>query len=116
MTTEILTTIKKTLGISQEDYSFDTDLIIFINATMMILSQLGVVEADNMIISQTTTWKEFFGDRTDLEVLKTYIHFKVKQMFDPPTSTAAIESVKQITKELEWRITNMSTIESSIKV
>ena len=42
-----------------------------------------------------------------LEVVKTYIHFKVKSMFDPPTSSALIEANKNIIAELEWRINNL---------
>ncbi len=106
--TGILATIKKTIGIAQEDDSFDDDLIIYINATLLILSQLGLKEADKTpMINSETTWNEFLGDRTDLEVVKTYIHFKVKNMFDPPTSSALAEAHKGIIAELEWRINNL---------
>ena len=106
--TSILSTIKKTIGISQEDDSFDEDLILYINATILILSQLGLKEAyKTPSINSETTWTEFLGDRTDLEVVKTYIHFKVKNMFDPPTSSALAEAQKGIIAELEWRINNL---------
>lgn len=106
--TGILATIKKTIGIAQEDTSFDEDLLLYINATMLILSQLGLKEADvSKPINSETTWADLLGDRTDLEVVKTYIHFKVKSMFDPPTSSALIEAHKNIIAELEWRINNL---------
>lgn len=106
--TGILSTIKKTIGIAQEDVSFDEDLILYINATLLILSQLGLKEADKTpVINSETTWDELLGDRTDLEVVKTYIHFKVKNMFDPPTSSALMEANKNIIAELEWRINNL---------
>ena len=38
----ILTSIKKLLGIPEDDESFDTDIIIHINSVFMILNQLGV--------------------------------------------------------------------------
>ena len=109
--TGILATIKKTIGIAQEDTSFDEDLLLYINATMLILSQLGLKEADvSNPINSETTWADLLGDRTDLEVVKTYIHFKVKSMFDPPTSSALIEAHKNIIAELEWRINNLEII------
>lgn len=104
----ILTTIKKTIGIAQEDTSFDQDLLIYINATLMIISQLGITEADKFpIVDADDTWDDLIGDRTDLEILKTYIHFKVKGMFDPPTNSAAIQANNNIIAELEWRINNL---------
>ena len=105
---EILATIKKTVGVSQEDDSFDEDLIIYINATLMILSQIGLKEANEVpMIDKTTTWAQLLGDRTDLEIVKTYIHFKVKSMFDPPTNSAAVQAHAAIISELEWRINNL---------
>ncbi len=104
----ILSTIKKTLGIAQEDISFDVDIIIFINSTLFILSQLGLKEADTTpIIDDITTWEDLLGTRTDLEVVKTYIHFKTKNMFDPPTNSASAEAYNRVIAELEWRIANL---------
>ena len=48
-----------------------------------------------------------FRDRKDLEIVKTYICFKVKMMFDPPTSSAALEATKRVLDEQEWRIANI---------
>ena len=42
----ILTSVKKIIGISEEDESFDTDLIMHINSVIMILHQLGVGKED----------------------------------------------------------------------
>lgn len=107
---EILATIKKALGISKEDDSFDVDLLLYINATLFVLSQLGLDEADTTpIISETTTWVELLGSRTDLEVVKTYMTFRVKNMFDPPTNSAAAQAYNNIISELEWRINNLKT-------
>ena len=112
----ILSSIKELLGISYEDESFDFEILMHINATLAILFQMGVKEAgDTPIIDITTTWRELFGDRTDLEMVKTYIYFKVKSMFDPPTNSAGLESLNRVMKEFEWRINNLQTINSASK-
>ena len=107
----ILSSVKELLGISYEDESFDFEILMHINATLAILFQMGVEEAgDTPVIDITTTWRELFGDRTDLEMVKTYIYFKVKSMFDPPTNSAGLESLNRVMKEFEWRINNLQTI------
>ena len=111
----ILNTVKKTIGISIDDSSFDVDLILYINSVILILSQLGLSEADTTpIIDDATTWIQFLGDRKDLEIVKSYIHFKVKLMFDPPSNTASIKAITDIISEHEWRITNSNTIKEVI--
>lgn len=107
----ILDTIKQLLGISSEDTSFDIDIIIFINTSLSALYQMGVEETKECpIINEITMWEDLLDDRTDLEPVKTYIYFKVKSMFDPPTNSSAREAMDRLIKELEWRITNMLTI------
>ena len=109
----ILSTIKQLLGISVEDTSFDMDIIIYINTVLGILTQLGLDEAGNEpIINKYTTWEDLLDDRTDLEFVKTYIHLKVKSMFDPPSSSAGMEAMNSIIKELEWRINNFKEVKS----
>ena len=112
----ILSSVKELLGISYEDESFDFEILMHINATLSVLFQMGVEEAgDTPVIDITTTWRELFGDRTDLEMVKTYIYFKVKSMFDPPTNSAGLESLNRVMKEFEWRINNLQTINHTSK-
>ena len=112
----ILSSVKELLGISYEDESFDFEILMHINATLAILFQMGVEEAgDTPVIDITTTWRELFEDRTDLEMVKTYIYFKVKSMFDPPTNSAGLESLNRVMKEFEWRINNLQTINHTSK-
>ena len=112
----ILSSVKELLGISYEDESFDFEILMHINATLAILFQMGVEEVgDTPVIDITTTWRELFGDRTDLEMVKTYIYFKVKSMFDPPTNSAGLESLNRVMKEFEWRINNLQTINHTSK-
>lgn len=101
----ILTTIKKLLGISEEYEHFDSDIIVHINSALMILTQLGVGPANGFSISdEMSLWSDFLGDDHRLEAVKTYIHLKVKLLFDPPTNSAVIESLNKSISELEWRL------------
>ena len=101
----ILTSIKKLLGIDAQYTHFDADLVMHINTVLMILTQMGVGPSDGFTIEDdSTTWNEFIPDMKNFEAVKTYIHLKVKLIFDPPTSSAVIESINRMISELEWRL------------
>ena len=105
MSESILTSIKKVLGIDESYTFFDADVLMHINMAFMVLHQLGVGPSTPFkITDKSATWSDFVGDATDLEGVKTYIYLKVKLVFDPPQSSAAIEAIKQNIAELEWRL------------
>ena len=104
-TESILTSIKKLLGITEEYTHFDSDIIMHINSVLAILTQLGVGSADGFTISDdSSTWKDFMGEDKKFEFVKSYVHLKVKLLFDPPLSSAVMESMNRMISELEWRI------------
>lgn len=101
----ILTSIKKLLGIAEEYTHFDADLIMHINSVLSILTQIGVGPAEGFSIKdESSVWEDFVPDNAKLEFVKSYVYMKVKLLFDPPISSAAIESINRLTSELEWRI------------
>lgn len=101
----ILTSIKKLLGIAEEYTQFDVDIINHINTVFMILTQIGVGPPEGFSITGAyETWGDFLSDSTNLEGVKTYVYMKVQLMFDPPTSSAKLDSAKRIIGELEWRL------------
>lgn len=101
----ILTSIKKLLGISEEHYSFDTDLVMYINTAFSVLTQLGVGPENGFSIQDgSATWSDYLNGDTRLEMVKTYVYLKVRLMFDPPASSSVIEVIKSQISELEWRI------------
>ena len=103
-TDSILTSIKKLLGIEEEYTHFDADLIIHINSVLSILGQIGIgPEGGFFITSDETTWSEFIT-WDDYSMVKSYTYLKVKLLFDPPLSSAAIESINRQISELEWRL------------
>ena len=105
MDSSILTSIKKLLGIAEEDTSFDQDIIMHINTVFAILSQLGVGPANGFSIEdEGAIWSDYLGNVTNLELVKSYIYMKVRSMFDPPTSSILADAMNKNISELEWRI------------
>ena len=101
----ILTSIKKLLGISKEYTHFDNDIIMHINSVFFTLRQLGVGPTEGFFIEDASTdWSEFLDDATNLEAVKSYTYLKVKLLFDPPLSSAAMEAVNRQIAEYEWRL------------
>lgn len=103
----ILTSIKKLLGIAEEYTQFDDDIIMHINSVFLNLAQLGVgPEKGFYIEDDTTDWEDFIDieNNAQLQAIKSYIYLKVKLLFDPPLSSAVIESTNRMISELEWRL------------
>lgn len=101
----ILTSIKKLLGIAEEYEHFDPDLIMHINSVFSILTQLGVGPSEGFSIEdKNAVWSDFILEKSKIECVKSYIHHKVKLLFDPPLGSAVIDSMERTIKELEWRI------------
>lgn len=102
----ILTSIKKLLGVGEDYTHFDPDIIIGINTSLSILSQLGVGPQSGFSISDNSAvWSDFIPENSQFESVKTFIHLKTKLLFDPPSSSFVIESMNKILGELEWRLT-----------
>lgn len=101
----ILTSIKKMLGIDSEYEQFDPDIIMHINSVFMDLSQLGVGSSVGFTIEDdTSTWMEFMSERDNLQAVKSYMYLRVKLLFDPPSSSAVLEAMKQEISKWEWRL------------
>lgn len=101
----ILTSIKKLLGITEEDTSFDTDIVIHINSVFSELTQIGFGPKEGYFITgKENLWNEIVPDKKTLEMVKTYIYLKVKMIFDPPLNSSTLETYKQEAQRYEWRI------------
>lgn len=101
----ILTSIKKLLGIGEDDTSFDTDITIHINSAFMRIHQLGVGPAIAFkITDKTAVWGDFLGERLDLESVKSYIFLKTRLIFDPPQTSFLLDAIEKQIKELEWTL------------
>lgn len=99
----ILTSIKKLLGITEDCEHFDGDIILHINTVLASLNQLGVGNRF-AITDKAETWDDFLGGDPRLNLVKSYVHLRVKQLFDPPLSSSVADAMERTAKELEWRI------------
>ena len=105
MSGSVLNETKKLLGLPTTTDDFNQDIIVGINATLVSLKQLGVIEADFSIVEDDeTSWTDIFTDRDDLTLIKSYIYQKVRLFFDPPTNSFLVDAITRQIDELEWRL------------
>lgn len=102
----ILKSIRKLIG-PEDDYThFDPDITIHINSAINRLFQLGVDSAKGFrVTSEDETWGDLFGSDEDvIDMCKTFIYYKVKMGFDPPSSSIAAEAINSEIDKQEWLI------------
>ena len=116
MEDSILISTKKVLGIAEDYTAFDLDIITHINSAFSTLTQLGVGPPNGfMIVDDTATWSEFIsdypatyevptGDDLQYNSVKTYVFLRVRQVFDPPSTSYLIAAFDKQIQELEWRL------------
>lgn len=105
MAQSILTSTKKTLGLVEADTSFDLDIKLHINSILAVLSQVGIGPEEGFTVEDSTpTWEDFVGTDKRLNLVKSYVYLKVRMLFDPPTTSFAIESFEKQASEFEWRL------------
>lgn len=101
----ILTSVKKLLGVEEEDMSFDVEITIHINSVLSRLTQLGVGPKEGFSITdKTSVWSDFIGERKDLNDIRSYTYLKVLLIFDPPQNSFLVANVKEQCAEYEWLI------------
>lgn len=104
MTNSILISIKKLLDLIDDD-CFDSDIIIYINSAFATLTQIGIGPREGFsIYDSSSTWDNYLPCGLTLDLVKTYIFLKVKQVFDPPSSSSVMQAYDQMIKEHEWRL------------
>lgn len=101
----ILNSVKKLLGVSDEDGAFDSDIVFYINSVFSALNQIGVGPKETFSITgPSETWSEFTSDNKAMNMVQSYMCMKVRLMFDPPGSSIAMEAIKKVADEYEWRL------------
>lgn len=102
----ILLSIKKAIGAAPEYTPFDAEIIMHINAQLANLYQIGLDAAKSLIVNgPDQLWSDLIpAEDSHLQFVKTYVYAKVKMIFDPPTSTAQMQALKDAAAESEFRI------------
>lgn len=103
----ILRDVRKAVGLSEDDNSFDTDLLQHINSAIIKLNQNGVGNSIT-INDDTTTW-ENFRNPEQIEGNKVFaltplfITLSTKLLFDPPPPSN-VQYYNNNIQELLWRL------------
>lgn len=108
MDEEILYTIKGLLGTDNWE-AFDTQILGYINDTLLSLDQLGCLKEYYDVLDEDTTWEQIIKipsgkDQVPASVIgaiKVLVYIRVKLLFDPPQNTQYYEKRDA---ELQWRI------------
>lgn len=103
----ILSSVKKLIGISEDDKSFDLDIMLNINAASSTLFQLGVLSRPFTVTSKDDTYSDLLpgGSEDVINQIKMYFVYKTRLGFDSSTlSTSVIEVLRQLIAEAEWRL------------
>lgn len=105
MIQSILESTKKVLGIDASYTVFDEDVGMHINTALSKLHQLGVGPDEAFeITGSTEVWSDFIETDARFSPVKTYVYLSVRLVFDPPTTSFALNAMKEQLQELEWRL------------
>jgi len=107
MSESILETVRIACNVGPENTDFDNELILYTNSVLAIATQLGVGPKTGFhITGESESWEDFLGNMNadSINTVQTYIGKKVKQLFDPPVSSAVKDSLDRNLSELEWRV------------
>lgn len=103
----VLSSVKKLIGISEDDKSFDLDIMLNINAATSTLFQLGVLEKPYTVTSKEDTYEDLIPEGTEdvINQIKMYFVYKTRLGFDSSTlSGTVIDVLKDTIREAEWRL------------
>lgn len=106
MEDSILKSTKKILGLADVYAAFDLDVITHINTAFSTLYQLGIGPTTGFAIEDdTAVWADFIsGDISIVSACKTYVYLRTRLLFDPPTTSFALASMKEQLQEYEFRL------------
>lgn len=105
MSESILSTVKSLLGLGSDYTPFDEELLVHINSSIMALEQLGACKTPNfMVTSDADIWTDLLLPNVNLAAAKSYVFLQVKQIFDPPATSFALEAIKRQLDMYEWRL------------
>lgn len=105
--TSILKSVRSAVGLDAEDSSFDLELLMHINGSIMILHQNGIGMPIH-VEDEEAVWDDFKNPmQADANPMfsaaKTFIFIKTKILFDPPPPST-IKYMAEAADEYLWRL------------
>lgn len=101
----ILNSIKKVVGLAEDDLSFDLDIMMHTNTALATLTQLGVGPDEGFEIEDATaTWEDFLGTDKRYNFVKSYVYLRVRMLFDPPQTSFLKDGIEEQLNEYAVRI------------
>lgn len=108
MSESILTSTKKILGLEEDYTAYDPDIIMNINAALSTLTQIGVGPTEGFMIEDATAvWSLLGSDIRVISACKQFVYLSVRAVFDPPSSSYAVQAMKEQIGEQLWRINTL---------
>jgi hypothetical protein len=105
MPDSILNTTKKALGLEADYTPFDSEIIMHINSVFGTLNQLGIGPIEGYAITDASnTWDEVIATDLRLNGVMSYMYFRVKMLFDPPSTGYVMTAMEKMILEMEWRL------------
>lgn len=105
LTASILESVKKNLGLTESDDSFDQDVLTHINSVFADLNQIGIGPVQGFEIEgPEETWVSYLGGDPNLNAVKSYVYLRVRLLFDPPATSYLIAAMKDQIDKAEWRL------------
>lgn len=106
MNESIFDSIRKIIGTGELDEYFNPDLCFAINSVLMQAHSMGLVCDDYSISDNTKTWADILKreDQINLHALISWAALRTRLLFDPPTSSILLNSIKEEADRLEWYI------------
>ena len=104
MEASILNTIRSLLGVG-DDTSFDPELILHINLAISSLNSLAF-DLPFAITGETEVWSDYLPAEFEevLGMVQSFIHLKVKKLFDPTASSVLNGAIDTLISEWEVRL------------
>ena len=97
-------TIRKSPG-NEAEVTGHLSVLTEVLVVFSILTQMGVGPANGFsIMGKDEGWSDFISGGAVLPLVKSYVGLKVRLLFDPPLSSAAVESMNRQISEFEWRL------------
>lgn len=101
----ILTSVKKLLGLEEDNEAFDMEIMLHINGAITILTQIGVGPTTGYIVtSKENTYSDWLGNTDLYQNIPLYLFWKTRLSFDPPTNASVIKNYQDSIREAECRL------------